>query len=477
MSEAVESLAFAGAVAKSTSSSCGGAGVDRHRAVAAAARRANFAGTRVLPTFVSGLTRSVVTVAAKVLVNRATSRAARDVCAAVRAHAAAATAAASTASARFAPPPISKACHLVYGADGAERRTFDDVKTPPTTPGNVFSVGMHISECVRFSWSQMHARQSPLIAPLAPLSAVQATSEDLVNPSQRPWVLLHPLDVRFEKRSREPVRTVCTERDELVLDEVPLAASITVCGENATPVPSALRGIASRLLVAVASRADGDARAAASLLRQWRSVLFMSGVQCTTLNAFGNAVSAREANTCIDGTSKIHNPDNHRNGFFTPFQAFVVGHCNVPKMFANTSWHGSYGASYDCGAVASVGNAGKHFVSDGRLPVKAVVMEQSQVDALCARLGGMTAVPDRRACRRAQQRRQDDPLRTVLRDDADGDVGPPSLPPSWRAHGASRAFGRLLHAAAHLRQSRPSRTPSARYRCFPSRRLRRRCRP
>ena len=388
VSEAVESLAFSRAVATSTSSassSCG-AGGDRHRAVAAAARRADFAGTRVLPTFVSGLTRSVVTVAAKVLVNRATSRAARDICAAVRAHAA------SSASARSgAVSAASAACQRAEGVDGVHRRTFDDVKTPPTTPGNVFSVGMHMSECARFSWSQMHAKQSPLIAPLAPLSAVQAGGEDLVNPSQRPWVLLHPLDVRFEKRSREPVRTVFTERDELVLDEVPLAASVTVCGENATPVPSALRGIASRLL-SVAAVAKTDP-AAASLLRQWRSVLFMSGVQCSTLNAFANAVSAREANTCIDGTSKIHNPDNHRNGFFTPFQAFVVGHCNVPKMFANTSWHGAYGASYDCGAVASVGNAGKHFVSDGRLPVKAIVMGQSQVDALCARLGGMTAVP------------------------------------------------------------------------------------
>jgi len=345
------------------------------RTKAAVSRRVSTVGDGAKPPLITGITRSVLAFEARILANKNTLVAAGRVCEAVME---------SVSAARERPTSLLKserACEYTEGS----RTCFDDIRTPCTTPSNVFGVGMHLSECVRFAYSQIHAKQSPLIASIAPVSSVQEGDQELVNPSLRPWALLHPLDISFDKRAGATPRTVYTS-DNVALDELPVVATVTVCGESAVPVTSAIRMLLTSLL-----ETTGEDRS--SLLRQYRSVLFMSGVQCTTLNGFSNAVSARDMNTSIDGTSKIHNPDNHRCGFFTPFQAYIVGNCNVPRMFAGTSWYGAYGSFYDCGSVASVGNNGKHVVSDGRLPIKNIMMSDEQVDRLCAELGAHTVVP------------------------------------------------------------------------------------
>jgi len=368
VSEAAESIAYAWKVNNSVFSSV------TMRTQAAVSRRVGVVSEGAKPPLLSGITRSVLAFEACILANKRTLVASQNVCATVLE---------SVKNARELPTSllgIENACEYIKGS----RKCFDDIKTPCTTPSNMFAVGMHLSECVRFAYSQIHAKQSPLIAPIAPVSSVQEGEQELVNPSLRPWALLHPLDISFDKRAGSTARTVCT-LDHVALDELPVVATVTVCGESALPVTSAIR-----MLVKIMLETADDNRP--SLLRQYRSMLYMSGVQCTTLNGFANAVSARDMNTSIDGTSKIHNPDNHRCGFFTPFQAYVVGNCNVPRMFAGTSWHGAYGASYDCGSVASVGNNGKHVVSDGRLPIKNIMMNDEQVDRLCVELGAHTVV-------------------------------------------------------------------------------------
>ena len=384
VSEASEALAHAHRLANGRGGTAATAAASGERSRAAAARRVELVAGAALPSFANGLTRTVLAFGARILVNDATAAAAAAVRGVV-------VDAARKAHAATPPPPapgaahVRRACAPLQSLDGGgapiKRVLFDDVVTPPTTPSNVFAVGMHLSECVRFAYAKIHSKQSPLIATFGPTSAVQEEEEELANPSHRPWVLLHPLDLRFDARSGKAARPITTEANTL-LQELPLAAAVTVCAEKAIPFASATKKLALALLVHTGVAAHAD-----SLLRQYRSLVYMSGVQCSVLNGFANSVSARDMTTSIDGTSKIHQPDNHRCGFYTPFQAYVVGTCNTPKMFAGTSWHGAYGASYDCGSVASMGNAGKFATSDGRLPVKAIMMLDEQVDELCAELG------------------------------------------------------------------------------------------
>jgi len=326
------------------------------------------------PPLISGLTRSVLVFAACLIVNNET------VLASGRVRDAVLNAVQLAASSVKASDLHSdRACFEIRN----DTDSLSCIQTPHTTPSNLFTVGMHLSECFRFAYAQIHAKQSPLIAHIAPVSAVQQDSQELVNPSLRPWALLHPMDIRFDRLSGTSDRIVeTTERRENV--ETSVAVGITVCADHAVPVMAALHKFS--LLVA----AQTTEEAQVCTLKKLRSVLFMSGVQCCSLNEFTNAVSAREMNTSIDGTSKVHSPDNHRCGFFTPFQAYICGHTNVPTMFNRTRWSGAYGSHYDCGSLASVGNASKHVVSDGRLPVPSIMMEDEQLNKLCAEFGAYT---------------------------------------------------------------------------------------
>jgi hypothetical protein len=90
-------------------------------------------------------------------------------------------------------------------------------------------------------------------------------------------------------------------------------------------------------------------------------------------------------NTKIEGTSKIDAPDNHYLAFPTIYQAFVVGHTNLPVMFEGTAYQNTYGSGYECGAIASVGINGRMIVSDQRNAAFSL-MDQTQVDTLCKRL-------------------------------------------------------------------------------------------
>ena len=342
---------------------------------AGASRRVGAVTDGAKPPLLSGITRSVLAFEACILANKTTLVAAER----VRAKVVESVESCKEFSTSLLSP--QRACEYIDGT----RKTFDGIKTPCTTPSNVFTVGMHLSECVRFGYSQIHAKQSPLIASIAPVSSVQESEQELTNPSLRPWALLHPLDISFDQRVGKQPRTIFTS-EHVALDELPIVSTITVCGESAVPVTSVVKMLVKTML-------ETSANNHPSLLRQYRSILYMAGVQCTTINSFSNAVSARDMNTSIDGTSKIHTPDNNRCGFFTPFQAYVVGNANTPLMFAGTSWHGSYGSSYDCGSVASVGNNGKHVVADGRLPIKNIMMSDEQVNRFCAELGAHTVVP------------------------------------------------------------------------------------
>lgn len=269
--------------------------------------------------------------------------------------------------------------------------------TPGVTPSNVFTVGMYLLECSRTSLNQIAPKQGLLAVPIAPdstPSSIESKEVKRVNPPTRPWAFLSVNDVAFEasdphRLHRRLEQDAADEAEGCAppthVRQLGLATTVTVTGDSAMDVPTALQHLTGMLL----SRQDVAGRL--SLLRQWRSVCYASGIQCSTFHQFSNSVSAREMNTKIEGTSKVDAPDNNYLCFPTIAQCYVVGHCNLPIMFEGSPWMDTYGAGYECGAIASVGINGRMIVSDQRNAAFAL-MDQTQVDTLCERLARRSVV-------------------------------------------------------------------------------------
>ena len=271
--------------------------------------------------------------------------------------------------------------------------------SPGVTPSNVFTVGMYLLECSRTALNQIAPKQSLLAVPIAPesvTSSIESKESKRVNPLSRPWTFLNLNDIKFE--AKDPVKlNGRLEQDfkdaqegsapPIHCKQVGLDVVATVTGDCAIDVPTAL-GHLGGLLV---DRPDIEGRL--SLLRQWRSVCFTAGIQCSTFHQFSNSVSSREMNTKIEGTSKVEAPDNNYLAFPTIAQAYIVGHTNLPTMFEGTPWMDVYGAGYECGAIAACGINGRMIVSDQRNAAFAL-MDQEQVDTLCKKLAGRSVVVD-----------------------------------------------------------------------------------
>ena len=199
---------------------------------------------------------------------------------------------------------------------------------PCVTPSNVFTIGMFLMETARTAYNSIAAKQSFLAVPLAPEAvpdALEATELRTVNIKQhRPGSVLNISDLQFELQDDDATRRLVDEAATPgtpdCVRRVAVHATATVAGDRAIAVGTLLP-----LLADAAARTD-DATAQRSLLRQWRSVLFAAGIQCSSYHQFSNSVAARETNTKIEGTNKIEAPDNHYLAFPTIHQAFVVGH-------------------------------------------------------------------------------------------------------------------------------------------------------
>ena len=293
--------------------------------------------------------------------------------------------------------------HMDFKASrsSAARTTALDssTSTPSVTPCNVFTVGLYLLECSRTSLNQIAPKQGLLAVPIAPesmaSSSIETTKCKVVNPFSRPYAFLNVTDVQFEVENPERLHARLRQDAQDLEDgcappihnrQIGIVSTFSVVGDAAMSVPSVLDHIAEIIL--------GCPNALRiSLLRQWRSVCYVSGIQCATFHQFSNSVAARDMNTKIEGTSKVDSPDNNYLAFPTISQAFVVGHTNLPVMFEGTPYQDTYGSGYECGAIASVGINGRMIVSDQRNAAFAL-MTQEQVDSLCERLAKRAIVVD-----------------------------------------------------------------------------------
>ena len=279
-------------------------------------------------------------------------------------------------------------------------------RTPVCLPANPFVVGFNISEGIRFSYANIAKEQAMCLVSFTTGSKVPPRVPKLINPNHRPWAMLHVVDINFdpvyyegcesglEKRASQTSCNTPTFLDggRTVL-ETDVNVSISVCADSPIPVTKAVACIAEeaarqhRSLDFVERHgADGCHRG----VFQLRAVLFMAGVQCHTVNTFGNACASRNTNTSIENTSRVVDPDNHRLLNSTVYQAYVSGNSNVEPQFHGTVWHGAYGSVFDCGTVASVGQRAKNIVSDDRLPVRPLVIDQDQFADMSRRFSHFT---------------------------------------------------------------------------------------
>jgi hypothetical protein len=263
-------------------------------------------------------------------------------------------------------------------------------RTPSCVPSNPLAVGFNISEAMRFSYGNIAKEQAICLVRLDPRTQTPFTSvvPKLINPNSRPWAIMHIVDVNFEPgEGREEISTLTGNR---CVFETPARAAFTVCADSPIPVTKAVEILANEVARESSSGPADGAREDTSSLMQLRAVLLMAGVQCHTVNTFGNACASRNMNTSVENTSRITDPDNHRLLNATVYQAYVTGNSNVEPQFAGTAWHGAYGSVFDCGSVASDGQRAKHIVSDERLPVRPLMMDQDQVNQFSIRYAPYT---------------------------------------------------------------------------------------
>lgn len=273
----------------------------------------------------------------------------------------------------------------------------EETPQPDVTCSNVFTIGMFLLECARASANSSH-KQSILAVPIAP-EAIPSSVEGCVSeckrvhPKARPWCFLNVSDIKFEARTPERLLERTAQDEETCQSahvcHVETHVSATVCGDRVLPVTTAMRHIAIELLK-LDRIASSDVRR--SLLRQWRSLCYASGIQCASYHQFSNSVAAREMNTKAESGAKGDAPDNHYLAFPTIYQAYVASHTNLPTLFEGTPWMGTYGVGYECGAIASVGINARNIVSDQRNAAFAT-MDQDQIDSLCIALSECAVVP------------------------------------------------------------------------------------
>ena len=262
-----------------------------------------------------------------------------------------------------------------------------DLAAPDSSVSNVFTVGMLLYECARTEWGAVPSKQSCSVVPLAPdqLDRVdgRVAYEKHVNPKHRPWCILNVLDLKFEQQM--PVAD--THHNPRRVHEVDATATVTVGGDGAVAVPTFL----DLLLQPIRQRTTTRPEDILSLVRQFLSVLCMSGVQVASFEQFANATSHREINQKVECTSKIESPDNHYRAFLTLHQAFAVCHNKLPTMFEESAYADTFGCGYDCGAIAACNLAGRAVVSDRR-SAAFCKMSSEQVDELTAEFGARSFV-------------------------------------------------------------------------------------
>ncbi|MDA9633405.1 hypothetical protein N9S81_00535, partial [bacterium] len=162
------------------------------------------------------------------------------------------------------------------------------------------------------------------------------------------------------------------------------SCAISVAAEHAIPLPKALE----KLRICISTETTAERRQ--SFMRQFRSLLFMGGVQAMTLARASNFAAARQVTVAVANTHKINFPDNHRHLFATVAQVFVSGHVNIDRMFMNTAWEGVYGALYETGVIGDVGIGAQTLNSDARrIPC---FTTQQHVDELSSKIAGACCV-------------------------------------------------------------------------------------
>jgi hypothetical protein len=337
-------------------------------------RRADFWSNHPLPLQATGLARSVLTLRAKIPVSVDLLDCASEI----------------------ADSVVNKATEAWDDAKPCEARGSAKFTTEALTsrlprcfPSNTISCGMHVLESVRSMHSQTASHQSMVVVPLG---AKCGKVLPLINPDDKPSALLMVHDVKFDARGDGAGGCVHTTSSVAGVKTVlPTAVAETECSVALALIGDCPMSIPTATRIAAGAFARRESREASwRSFERARSLLLFAGIQCHTVNEHGRVACSKEINKFIENTSKIKLPDNHRCPSSTIFQAYVVGHCNVPPQFAGTLWEGAYGASYDCGSIASIGFGAKHVTADDRLPVSAIHMPQQQVDELSEELAPFT---------------------------------------------------------------------------------------
>ena len=192
-----------------------------------------------------------------------------------------------------------------------------------------------------------------------------------------------------------PLLTICDvhthlESDTSQTEEAVVGVGLSVCGEGAVRVPE----------VAKALMANHAELGWVGAYRHARAVVFTASSQSSYISDVGARISASNANSAIQSSKKINVPDEHRVGFLSPLDCYVVGLPNVAVSHLGSGHMGAYGCPLDHG-VSPPGLLAHNYRSDKRqhgvriCPTALVVADggshsSALVRACAVRTGNMT---------------------------------------------------------------------------------------
>lgn len=234
------------------------------------------------------------------------------------------------------------------GAD----ETCSDVNTSPTnfgiheepfsSPSNNLAQALQVSEVLRVLHKGKDHKGDPARAVYADDLFVGESNDTDMSEHDKPLQMITIVDFEVEQRGDpEPVKS----RPDAAL--LPIAVRFSVSGENPIRIPEAVS--------ALWTRHEGEAIA----------VLLHAAAQVSLVNEEARNALAGSAISASASAKRVILPD-FRNLYLTVYQAFRIGHRNVKTSFSGNSWAGAYPAGVEIGSGGGLGKGSVFITADRR---------------------------------------------------------------------------------------------------------------
>jgi hypothetical protein len=313
-------------------------------------RAARGASDGSLDTTLTGITRGILVIRAKLCVSASQVHAGASIANELaQAHAEAAR------RAGFTPQSDYESCALL----SHESLDGQRIREPYATPASNLGLALQANEAIRILMKGRSHRGDPcrvLCGVATPVEIGEASVEQY----DLPQALLPIVDcsVEFLEDPRGPEGAALPNRRDAMLRKV--AITLTVCGD--APV-RATDLIDAYIHDNVHRPFEGmDAQGVFEVM----ALTHAAAARASEVNDLACSVCAGHVNTSIASAKRILVGDLNMRLNLTLYNVWRVGTANVPRTYETTPWSGTYGSGFDIGTSGGIGIRASSVTADKR---------------------------------------------------------------------------------------------------------------